>query len=174
MKIEVIMTEEIFRRFTMFDLFRRKKVWKRPVIWAVILCVSAAICFVMGHVRGAKLLGSVLLIAGLGLPLSYFATFASSMKQQVLTQGLKRPKHVYTLVLTERAKGIGVSNETEQADYEWKKIHHVYRDTLDTYLFITPARGFILPHHCIEEGEDALWDLICRKVPAERRTDLRK
>lgn len=174
MKIEVIMTEEIFRRFTMFDLFRRRKVWKKPAIWAAILCTSAVICFVMGHVRGAKLLGTVLLLVGLGLPMSYFATFASSMKQQIVNQGLKRPKLVYTLELSEKAKGISVSNETEQAAYEWKKIHHVYRDLLDTYLFITPARGFILPHHCIEEGEDALWELISKKVPAERRTVLKK
>ena len=174
MKIEVILTEELFRRFTMFDLFRRRKVWKKPAIWAAILCTSAVICFVMGHVRGAKLLGTVLLLVGLGLPLSYFATFASSMKQQIVNQGLKRPKLVYTLELSEKAKGISVSNETEQAAYEWKKIHHVYRALLDTYLFITPARGFILPHHCIEEGEDALWELISKKVPAERRTVLKK
>lgn len=174
MRIEVIMTEEIFRRFTMFDLFKRKKVWKRPALWAAILCVSAAICFIMGHVRGAKLLGTVLLLVGTGLPLSYFATFASSMKQQILSQGLKRPKHVYTLVLTEKAKGISVSNETEHAEYEWKKVHHIYRNLLDTYIFITPARGFILPHHCIEEGEEELWNLIRRKVDPLHTTDLRK
>lgn len=174
MRIEVIMTEEIFRRFSRFDMFRRRKVWRAPAIWAVILCTSAALCFVKGQVQGAKLLGAVLLVVGLGLPLAYFASFALSMKQQIVSQGLKRPKLVYTLVLTDKAKGIGVSNETEQADYEWKKTHHVYRNLLDTYLFITPARGFILPHHCIEEGEDALWDLIRRKVPQERTTDLRK
>ncbi len=174
MKIDVILTEELFRRFTMFDLFRRRKVWKKPAIWAAILCTSAIVCFVMGHVRGAKLLGTVLMLAGLGMPLSYFSTFASSMKQQVLASGLKRPQHVYTLILTDQAKGIAVSNEKEQADYEWKKVHHAYRDLMATYLFITPARGFILPHVCIEEGEDALWELLCRKLPAERCTDIRK
>lgn len=174
MKIEVILTEEIFRRFTMFDLFRRRKVWKKPVIWAAILCASAAICFLMSHVRGAVLLGCVLLLAGLGMPLSYFATFASSMKQQVLASGLKRPQHVYTLVLTESAKGIAVSNEKERTAYEWKRVHHVYRDLLATYLFITPAQGFILPHVCVEEGDDVLWDLIRQKIPAERRSDIRK
>ncbi len=173
MRIEVIMTEEIFRRFTMFDLFRRRKVWRAPAIWAAILCTSAAICFIMGHVRGAKLLGSVLLLVGLGLPMSYFATFASSMKQQVLSQGLKRPKLVYTLVLSEKAKGISVSNETEHADYEWKNVHHVYRDATATYLFITKARGFVLPHQCIEEDEEELWALISKKIPAERRTVLK-
>ena len=172
MRIEVTMTEEIFRRFTMFDLFRRRKVWRAPAIWAAILCTSAAICFLMSHVRGAVLLGWVLTLAGLGLPLSYFATFASSLKQQILAQGLKRPKHVYTLILSERAKGISVSNETEHADYEWKNVHHVYRDLTATYLFITKERGFILPHQCIEDGDDALWNLIEKKIPAERRTEL--
>lgn len=173
MKIEVIMTEEIFRRFSRFDLFRRRKVWRAPAIWAAILCTSAVICLTMGHVRGSKLLGTVLLLIGLGLPLAYFASFALSMKQQILSQGLKRPKLVYTLELSEKTKGIGVSNETEHADFEWKKIHHVYRDATATYLFITKSRGFILPHQYIEEGEDALWELISKKVPAERRTVLK-
>ena len=90
MRIEVTMTEEIFRRFTMFDLFRRRKIWRAPAIWAAILCASAAICFIMSHVRGAKLLGSVLMLVGVGLPLSYFATFASSLKQQILACGSKQ------------------------------------------------------------------------------------
>jgi hypothetical protein len=174
MRIEVTMTEEIFRRFTMFDLFKRRKVWRAPAIWAAILCGSAAVCFFMNHVRGAVLLGWVLTLVGIGLPLSYFATFASSLKQQILSQGLKRPKHVYTLVLSERAKGISVSNETEHVDYEWKNVHHVYRDQTATYLFMNQARGFVLPHQCIEEGDDALWELLRKKVPEQRRTELYK
>ena len=37
---------------------------------------------------------------------------------------------------------------------------------------MTPARAFILPHTCIEEGPDELWKLIEKKVPKERRTIL--
>ena len=174
MRIEVTMTEELFRRFTMFDMMKRRKVWRAPAILAGILCPCGIICFVMSHVRGAVVLGFLLMLVGLGMPFSYFASFASSLKQQILAQGLKRAKVVYTLVLTEKAKGIAVSNEKEHADYEWKKVHHAYRDELATYLFITRERAFILPHDCIEEGEDALWDLLRRKIPAECRTDLRK
>lgn len=174
MKIEVMLTEEIFRRFTMFDMMKRRKVWKAPATWAAILCASAAICFLMNHVRGAVLLGSVLALVGIGMPLSYFGSFAASLKKQILTLGLSRPQHVYTLILTEKAKGIGVSNEKEHADYEWKQVHHIYRDELATYLFMTRERAFILPHFCIEEGEDALWKLICKKVDKARTTDLRK
>ena len=173
MRIEVIMTEEIFRRFSMFDMFRRRKVWRAPAIWAAILCASAALCFVKGQVDGAKLLGTVLLVVGLGLPLCYFLSFALSLKQQIVTQGLKRPKLVYTLELADKVKGISVTHEKDHADFEWKKIHHVYRDTTATYLFITKNRGFILPHQYVEEGEEALWDLINKRVPQERRTILK-
>lgn len=174
MKIEVLLTGEVFRRFTLFDMMQRRKIWKRPAIWAAILCGSAAICFIMNHVRGAVLLGSVLMLVGLGLPLSYFASFGASLKQQIVKLGLTRPIHAYTLTLTEKSKGIQVTNETEKAEYEWKQVYHVYRDLMATYLFMTKERAFILPHSCIEEGDDELWNLIAKKVPAERRTDIRK
>lgn len=173
MKIDVLLTGEVFRRFTLFDMMKRRKMWRAPAIWAAILCTSAIICFIMHHVRGAVLLGGVLMFVGLGMPLSYFASFSASIKQQIVKLGLTRPVHAYTLVLTEKNKGIQVSNETEKAEYEWKQVHHAYKDQLATYLFITRERGFILPHVCIEEGEEALWALIEKKLPAERRTVLK-
>lgn len=174
MTIEVVLSEETFRRFTMFDILSRRKKWRPSAIFASILGVSAIICFAMNHVQGAYLLGTVLLVVGLGMPAVYFCTFFSSLKQQVLLHGLKRPKLVYTLELTPKGKSITVHNEKERVEYEWKRVFHVYRDKEATYLFITPARGFILPHVCVEEGEDALWELIEKKIPAERRTDIRK
>ena len=174
MTIEVIMTEAIFRRFTVFDIMKRQKKWLPSAIFAAILGISAIICFTMSHVRGAVLLGSVLLAVGLGLPAVYFGSFFSSVKKEIINQGLKRPKLVYTLVLTEKNKGIAVSNETEKAEFEWKKVHHVYRDTLATYLFITKNRAFILPNECVEEGEEELWKLLQRKMGEQRCTDLTK
>lgn len=172
MTIEATLTEEIFRKFTMFDMLHRKKVWRSPAIFASILGVCACICFIMRHVEGAVMLGCVLLIVGLGMPLVYFVSFFSSLRQQILQQGLKRPKTFYTLCLSEKADGIGIRNEKEQASYKWKDVHHVYRDTIATYLYMTPQRAFILPHTCIEEGPDDLWRLIEKKIPAERRTVL--
>lgn len=173
MKIEVLLTGEVFRRFTLFDILKRRKMWKRPATWAAILCASAVICFIMHHVKGAVLLGGVLMMVGLGMPLSYFASFGASIKQQIVKLGLTRPIHAYTLVLTEKNKGIQVSNEKEKAEYEWNKVHHAYKDQLATYLFITAERAFILPHVCVEEGEDALWALMEKKLPPERRTVLK-
>lgn len=168
MTIQVILTEELFKTFTLFDMLRRRQIWRSPAIFASILSVCACVCFIMHHVDGAVMLGTVLLIVGLGMPLVYFTSFAGSLKKQILASGLKRPQHVYTLCLTEAAKGISVSNEKEHADYAWKDVHHVYRDKLATYLYMTPQRAFILPHSCIEEDPDALWQLIEKKLPAER------
>ena len=47
MTIEVTLTEEIFRRFTMFDLLKRRKMWRSPVIFASILGAAAIVCFLM-------------------------------------------------------------------------------------------------------------------------------
>lgn len=172
MTIEVNLTEEAFRRFTIFDILRRRKAWRPPVTFALIMGVSAIICYWMNHVDGAVLLGNVLMTIGLGMPIVYFTTFFASLKKQVLAHGLSRPQHVYTITLTHKADGIAADNGKEKAEYPWKGIHHVYRDLTATYLFLTVDRAFILPHTCIEEGPDEMWKLISKKVPKEKITIL--
>lgn len=173
MKIDVNLTEEVFRRFTIFDVLKRRKAWRPPVTFALIMGISAVICYWMNHVDGAILLGNVLLTIGLGMPVVYFTTFFFSLRKEVLKYGLSRPQYVYTIELTHKTDGgISVSNEKEQAAYHWRQVFHVYRDTIATYLYFTPDRGFILPHTCIEDGPDALWHLLEKKIPAERRTIL--
>lgn len=172
MTIEVNLTAEEFNRFSIFDTFRRRKMYRSPLIFASILSVCAVICFVMRHVEGAVMLGSVLLLVGLGMPLSYFTAFFFSLKKQNKVLGL--PKTVYTLCLTEKANGIGIQNDREQADYKWKNVHHAYRCKTATYLFMTPAQGFILPHTCVEGGGDALWQLLEKTLSDKQRTLLHK
>ena len=173
MKIPVTLTEEVFRRFTVFDVLKRRKAWRPPVTFALIMGVSAAICYWMNHVDGAVLLGNVLLTIGLGMPIVYFTTFFFSLRKEVLKHGLSRPQLVYTLELTQKNDGgIAIHNEKENVSYHWRQVFHVYRDTIATYLYMTPDRGFILPHTCIEEGPDELWKLIEKKIPKERRTVL--
>lgn len=171
MKIEVTLTEEIFRRFTMFDILRRRKMWKAPVIFAAILAVSAAICFLKHEVDGAVFLGTVLLIVGLGMPCLYFVTFFLSLRKQVIVLGLKRPQQVYTLELTTEEKGIHIQNEKEKADYPWKAVYHVYKTPLATYLYMTSSRAFLLPNSSVEDPE-ALWALMTKMVPKEKCTVL--
>lgn len=174
MKIEVFLDAETFCRFTIFDVMKLRKNWRSPVIFASILSVCATVCFIMRHVEGAVLLGSVLLIVGLGMPLYHFGSFFFSIHRQIRQRKLKLPQLVYTIELTSGAEGIVVDNGSEHAAYRWKQVFHVYRDKFATYLYLTPTRAFLLPHFCVEEGADALWELIGKKVPKDKCTDLRK
>lgn len=173
MKIDVQLTEALFLRFTTFDVLRRRKMWRAPVIFAAILSLCAVVCFVMRHIRGAVFLGTVLLIVGLGMPVVYFVSFYASLRKQVRVLGLKRPQNVYCVELSREKKGIHVTNSKETADYEWTRVYHAYRDTLATYLFLNPVQAFILPHTCLGEREpDELWELIGEMVPEDKRTVL--
>ena len=171
MTIEVNLSGREFRTFTIFDILRRRKQWRGPVLFALILGISAALCFVKRDMRGAVLLGSVLLTVGLGLPCIYFGHFFASLNRQIRTQGLSRPQHVYTVTLRERKKGITAENGRETLEYEWPSVHHAYRNLTAIYLYLTPQRALILPYSCVEDI-DALWELITRKLPGEKCTVL--
>lgn len=171
MTIEVNLSGQEFRRFTIFDLLRRRKQWRGPVLFAVILGISAALCFLKAEVRGAVFLGNVLLTIGLGLPCIYFGFFFSSLSRQVRQQGLTRPQKVYTVTLKENNQGILADNGREKMTYNWKSVHHAYRNLTATYLYLTPQRALILPHTCLDDP-DELWALINRKLPAEKCTVL--
>ena len=166
MKIEVILTEEAFRRFTLFDVMKRRKMWRSPALFATILCLCGCACFLKTHISGAVMLGCVLLVIGLGMPVCYFAHFYLSLAKQI--KALELPKSVYTLHLTQKASGISIDNGREHVDYQWKDVFHVYRHKNATYLFMAPTRGFILPHECIAEGPDALWKLLMKKLPSQK------
>ncbi len=172
MNIVVNLTAEVFRRFSIFDVMKRRKAWKSPLLFISIMGGSAIVCYIMNHVRGAVLLGNVLMTIGLGLPIVYFTSYFTSLRKQIIQMGLSRPQYAYTLKLTQKAEGIEIRNETEQAAYRWDQVYHVYRDQIATYLYMTASRAFILPHTCIEEGPDELWKLIEKKIPQERRTIL--
>ena len=171
MTIEVELSGAEFRRFTIFDLLRRRKQWRGPVLFALILGVSAVLCFSKSETQGAVFLGNVLLTVGLGLPCIYFGYFFSSLNRQVQKQGLTRPQHVYTVTLEDKSKGILADNGKEQLSYEWKSVHHAYRNLTATYLYLTPQRALLLPHSCLEDP-DKLWALITKKLPKEKCTVL--
>ena len=173
MTIDVYLTADLFRRFTVFDFLQRRKTWHSPAIFAAILSVCSCVCFFMHHVDGAVLLGSVLLGVGLGMPTIYFLNFFSSLRKQILVLGLSRPQRVYALHLTEADNGIAVENDIEHADYAWRDVYHVYQNKTATYLYMTPERAFILPHSCVEEGADTLWCLLTKKLPAVKCTVLK-
>lgn len=172
--IEVVLDKTLFYRFSVFNMLHHRKQWRSPLLFALMMGISALICFWMYRIDGAVFLGCVLLAVGLFLPCVYFLTFFQSLKKQIAANDLIRPRKVYTLHLTDAEDGIAVSNDHEQVQYCWKNVHRVYIDTLATYLYITPERAFILPHDCAEDSPEALWALIARNVASERIVGLRK
>lgn len=172
MKIKVMLSEDVFRKFTIFDILKRRKLWRSPVLFAAILTFCACICFFAHHIDGAVLLGSVLLIVGLGMPCVYFSTFFYSLHKQVQKNHLSTPQHVYTVCLSNKDDGIFIENEHEHATYCWDKVFHIYRDVNATYLYMTPDRAFLLPHDCIDGTADALWTLVQEMVSPDKCTVL--
>lgn len=172
MKMSVMLDEKVFRAFTIFDILKRRKYWKSPVIFASIMTFSAIVCFLMHDVDGAVLLGTVLAVIGLGMPVIYFTTFFRSLGRQVKLQKLDPPRNVYDIELSEKADGIIVSNGKEKASYRWKDAWKAYKDKKAVYLFITYDRGFILPYSSMKEGKtDEWWALVSGQM-GDRCIDL--
>ena len=169
MKIEVYLKVTQLIRFGLFDTFLRKRGWVRPALFAAILSVAAAICFLLHERRGAVLLGGVLLAVALGLPAAYFLSYFLSLRGQA--RGLAGGKYVYTVELGDEGRGVAVDNGQERAAYPWGQIFHAYRRGEITYLYITEQRAFLLPHGCVKGGGEALWTVLERRLPADRRTD---
>ena len=70
--LEARVTPEVFREFAFFDTFRRQKRWRGPALFALMMGGFAAVCFALRESREqAVLIGTVLLVVGLGLPAAY-------------------------------------------------------------------------------------------------------
>lgn len=173
MKIEVYLDDKMFRRFSYFDTFRRRKAWRAPMTFASIMGAFALVCFLFAHMEGAILLGSVLLIVGLGMPVTYLLSFHLSVNKQASALGLARPKLVYTLQMNANSKMFSVDNGREHVDLKWGDVYRIYRSSSAAYLYATPQRAFILPYSCIDNPTDTLWPLVKSKMPEEKIIDLR-
>jgi len=172
-KVNVIIDDKVFHKFSLFESFYRKRGYLSPLIFALILSVSAIICFMLG----GALLGVVLLIVGLGLPTFHIQKIFRAIKMQIRVLDLENPKTVYTLRFTEANNGIEVSNHgggDEPLYYEWISIHAVYRVDGCIYLYVLPEKAFLLPDGQAEEGTDALWQLLTKMIPSEKVHDRRK
>lgn len=169
MKIEVRLSEKEFLSFSLFDAFIRGKHWRGPALFVAILGAAAGACFLARDRRGAVLLGCVLLAVALGLPGAYLLSFFLSARRRAREEGLGSGKRIYTLELHDGGRGIVVDNGQEHAVYPWEQVFRAYRRAGATYLYITPQRAFLIPHSCVGQGEEALWALLERRVPADRR-----
>jgi len=170
--VNVILDDKIFRQFALFENFRRKRIWGAPLIFAAIMSAFALVCFAMrARTEQAVMMGSVLLIIGLGLPAAYIGLFFKSIKFQIKTMGLKSPRHVYSLRLS--PLGAEVISGDEPNQFKWSGMFGAYRVPGCTYLFVEKNKAYLLPDGQAEEGAD-IWALLADMLPVEKLIDCRK
>lgn len=166
--IHVKMDRQTFRRFALFDTFRLKKRWCKPALFCAILLVFAAVAFAAGREQSA-LIGSVLLLVGLGLPAVYVGTYLSQLNAQAKKLRLDPPRPVYTLRLAQ--EGVTIQNDMKAeatVSLEWKNIHAAWRDKGCIYLYATPARAFLLPDGQADATPPELWAFLAAHLAKER------
>lgn len=145
--IESNITDRMFGRFAMYDTFVRKKAWRSPLLFALLMTGFALLCFFAGRGREQSgLLGTVLLSVGLVLPAVWLLMYIFSVRNQIKKFGLSRFKTQYTLDLD--SSGIHVSKDKEKADFTWESVDSLVLDKGCAYLYVSRTRAFLLP-----EGE---------------------
>lgn len=167
--IPVRLDARTFRRFCRFDMLRLRRKWLRPVVFALIL-IAFAFAALLTRRPQSGMIAAVLLVVGLGLPLVYFGSFFSQVNLQVERHQLKPPRRVYTVKLN--GDGIHVANnqkDEDQLDVAWQDAQAAFRARDCVYLYITPARAFLLPDGQADCAPDALWAFIEKQMGAKAR-----
>lgn len=159
-----------FTRFAVYDSLIRKKAWRNPLLFAMILSAFAAVCFAGRKTHAqAVLLGGVLLGVGLLLPLVWFGMFFASVRRQAKRSGLSGDTAQYFVTLS--PEEIHVEKGREAADFAWADVHMACRTKDCIYLYVSPTRAFLLPD-CADN--ERAWTLISEKLdPARLRVRTR-
>lgn len=156
--------ERDFLRFAVYDSFKRKKAWRNPLLFTLIMAAFALICFAGRKTHEeAVLLGSVLLGIGLALPVVWVGMYLSSVRRQARANGLSREKAQYYVTFT--ADGIHVAKGKEQAAFSWGDIFLAHRGKGCLYLYVSAARAFLLPE-C--EKSAAAWEILTAHAAKEK------
>lgn len=155
----------IFRRFALFDAFRRKRRFVLPAIFCVVFLALSFLCMASGREQ-ADLIGTLLQIIGLGLPVCYVLSFLLQVRDQCKRLGLKALRPAYTLHLD--GANLRVINDMQQEPevvLPYASLFGVWRVSGAYYLYATPARAFILPDGQCDLSPDALYDLFKAHLP---------
>lgn len=168
--LQTHLTAQGFREFYLFDVLGRTRAWRRPVLFAGILCAAGAVCFAFqARQRGAAALGLVLVVVGLGLPLAFFGSIRRFLSGQIQRLGLKdAPKAIATVTLAE--DGIVVEGGPEPLRYGWEDVVMAYRAPLAVYLYVGENQAHLLPH-ADAGGPEVVWEILRDHLPPERMED---
>lgn len=158
--VECRIDRETFTRFAVYDALVRKKGWRNPALFALLMSGFAILCF-LGQEKHAQavLLGGVLLGVGLLLPAVWFGMFFSSVRRQAARSGLSPDKAQYFVTLSDEK--IFVSKGKETADFQWQDAVLARRVRGCIYLYVSPTRAFLLTD---SEKTEPAWDIITAKL----------
>lgn len=155
--VRVRMDARTFKRFSRFDTFRLRRRWVRPAGFALILCAFAAVALLSGRPQ-AGVIAAVLLAVGLGLPLVYVGSYLSQLNAQAQRLGLDPPRYVYTVTLDfDGIRVEGAPGRQETLSMRWQDAPAAFRAKGCIYLYVSPARAFLLPDGQASVDDDALW-----------------
>ena len=169
-RVEGRITPPVFREFSIYDVLVRRRRWKGPALFALIMCAFAAVCYLMRTIRqGAVLLGTVLLVIGLVLPVWYILAFFLSIRAQSKQLKLSTAPLAYTIDLTDGAMVVTVREN--QASYGWESIYLAVGLKTCTALYVGENQAYLLPWPA--EGSSPMWAFICDHVPEAKRQDRR-
>ena len=156
MTITVKLDAKTFKRFSRFDMFRLRRRWVRPVVFALILLGFAAVALVSRRPQSG-MIAAVLLAVGLGLPLVYFGSYLSQVNVQALQRGLSGRRTVYVVTLD--FDGVRVVNARKKESplvLKWQDVKAAYRAKGCVYLYVSPVQAFLLPDGQCDAGDEAL------------------
>ena len=166
--VHVKLDAAAFRRFAVFDNLILRRRWIRPVLFCLLMAAFAAVCFCLKKEQ-STLIGSLLLLLGVGMPLVYFGTFFYQIRTQIKRLGLKTPQAVYTLQFG--PDGVRIDNDRKQEETQtlaWNRVYAACRVKNDVYLYATPARAFLIPDGQADASADELWRRIAGHVNPKR------
>ncbi len=160
--------EKTFKRFARFDMLVLRKKWIRPAVFSLIM-IAFAVAALLIRKEQSGMIAAVLLAVGIGLPLVYIGTFLSQVNMQAVRAKLKPARLVYTLTFTDA--GIHIeNNQKEEApqDVEWSSVWKAFRKKGCIYLYVTPAKAFLLPDKQADAPAHEVWNFLVEHLGAEK------
>ena len=167
--VRTTVNAQVFREFSHFNAFQMNYRGLMLLVFPVFLLLLAFI-----HLNtGSRLFFYLYCGAGLLLPLAYLIFYRVSLNRQIRLHRLETPRVAYTVTLGE--KEVKVTSDTEKTTFQWHQVYRVFHLEQVSYLYLTKARAFILPHGDLQQGTpEALVTLVKEKVPPIRVKDKRK
>ena len=171
--IRVRLDEKTFRRYLNFDTFRLKRRWFWPVM-AAMICLTAALFFLLFRPGTADTLAGILTGLAIGIPMVCFGLYFIQLQVQVSAMKLKEHPEIYSLWLREEhVRVVSAGRPEAPADLYWNQFYAAYRRSDCIYLYVNPQRAFLLPEGQASVSSEDLWDFIRKSMSSGRCLSVR-